>query len=577
VWLLTRACRSKPASTRHALWLLASLKFLLPFDLLVNVCRGLAPAVPAVPTILGPVFDTVTAPLQPGRVFVQTQFTGQPDDMAVPLGSIFVVVWAVGTLAMGLRWLAGWLRLRRLVRGQRGGHERIRIKTVVDRIASRMKVSAPDVAVSAESVEPGIFGIIHPMLLWPRDLMNRLTEAEAEAVVAHELCHVRRRDNLTGAAHELVQALFWFHPLLPTVGRRLHREREQACDEEVLLSGHLRRTYAESIVKTCEFCTLAPQGALVGATGHLRDRIVAILGHEAPRRQSVRTPLLTAGVFLLLAPVAFGALRPPRPAPPPRMVSVLPGLRVQPPPPPTGGPSFDVVSVKRNTGSDLARRFEATPGGVNLINLTLRELIYLAYQTQDRLLVGGPAWMNDARFDIVATTADGAAQAPILTLVRQLLADRFHLVMHREVREMPIYELQLLRGDGRLGRGLIPTTCVTSAPGAAIATPLLANGRFPCGVHRFAPGHILLTGASLDSLANRLGSQTQVDRGVVNATGLDGQYDIEVTFESGTPAQDGGALSVFAAVQEDLGLRLTPAKGRVDVLVVDSVDAPPSD
>src|SRR6266576_923925 len=78
-------------------------------------------------------------------------------------------------------------------------------------------------------------------------------------MLAHELWHVQRRDNLAAAVHMLVEAVFWFHPLLWWLGARLVEERERACDEEVLEMGKERQVYAESILKICEFCVESPE------------------------------------------------------------------------------------------------------------------------------------------------------------------------------------------------------------------------------------------------------------------------------------------------------------------------------
>ena len=83
---------------------------------------------------------------------------------------------------------------------------------------------------------------MHPVLLWPEGLSERLDDAHLEAVIAHELCHVRRRDNLAAAIHMLVEAVFWFHPLVWWLGARLIDERERACDEEVLQRGSAPHT-----------------------------------------------------------------------------------------------------------------------------------------------------------------------------------------------------------------------------------------------------------------------------------------------------------------------------------------------
>jgi beta-lactamase regulating signal transducer with metallopeptidase domain len=99
-------------------------------------------------------------------------------------------------------------------------------------------------------MEPGVFGWRSPVLLWPRGIEERLTDLQIDAIVAHEIAHMRRRDNLTSALHMIVQAIFWFHPLTWWIGTRLVDERERACDEDVLRGGSRPDVYAESILKT---------------------------------------------------------------------------------------------------------------------------------------------------------------------------------------------------------------------------------------------------------------------------------------------------------------------------------------
>jgi beta-lactamase regulating signal transducer with metallopeptidase domain len=100
-------------------------------------------------------------------------------------------------------------------------------------------------------MEPGIFGLVRPALLWPQAISARLEEAHLEAVLAHEVRHVRRRDNLTAVFHMLVEAIFWFHPLLWWLEKRLVEEREYACDEEISLRCGQPQIYAESILRVC--------------------------------------------------------------------------------------------------------------------------------------------------------------------------------------------------------------------------------------------------------------------------------------------------------------------------------------
>jgi bla regulator protein blaR1 len=105
---------------------------------------------------------------------------------------------------------------------------------------------------SRACLEPGIFGIARPVLVWPAGISERLPDAHLEAILAHELWHVRRRDNLAAAVHMAVEAIFWFYPLVWWLGSRLLDERERACDEEVLdlvrrRAPGLRREHSESL------------------------------------------------------------------------------------------------------------------------------------------------------------------------------------------------------------------------------------------------------------------------------------------------------------------------------------------
>jgi beta-lactamase regulating signal transducer with metallopeptidase domain len=123
-------------------------------------------------------------------------------------------------------------------------------------------------------LEPGVVGFWRPVLLMPADIQTRLTSSQLKAVLVHELCHVRRRDNLTSAVHMIVEAVFWFHPLVWWIGRRLVDERERACDEEVLRLGNEPQVYAEGILNVCRIYLESPLRCMSGVTGSdLKKRI----------------------------------------------------------------------------------------------------------------------------------------------------------------------------------------------------------------------------------------------------------------------------------------------------------------
>ena len=142
----------------------------------------------------------------------------------------------------------------------------------------------------------------------------RLDDAQVHAVLAHELAHARRRDNLTAAMHMFVEAVFWFHPLVWWIGARLVDERERACDEEVVRLGNDPDVYAESILKTCHFFVESPLTCVPGVTGsNLKKRIERIMSHRPGARLSRWAKAFSdrAAVVTVAAPVAIGALTTP--------------------------------------------------------------------------------------------------------------------------------------------------------------------------------------------------------------------------------------------------------------------------
>jgi len=203
----------------------------------------------------------------------------------------------------GSRFSSGTLRWRRISAAirkavpLRDGRE-VEALRWVERIAGMPK--RIEIFLSRTSLEPGIFGIARPVLIWPQGISERLEDAHLAAILAHELWHVRRRDNLAAATHMVVEAIFWFHPLVWWLGARLVDERERACDEEVLESGSDSQVYAECILKICEFCVGSPLPCVSGVTGaDLKRRIVRIMSDRVARKLDFRRKLLLAAAAIL--------------------------------------------------------------------------------------------------------------------------------------------------------------------------------------------------------------------------------------------------------------------------------------
>jgi beta-lactamase regulating signal transducer with metallopeptidase domain len=195
-------------------------------------------------------------------------------------------------------WAREWLRIR-----------------AIARTAPPLPLGLPiPVLSTAVPLEPGVFGIFRPVLLLPDGIAIRLTQVQLRAILAHELCHVRRRDNLTAAFHMLVEAVFWFHPLVWWLGARIVDERERACDEEVLQDGSHAEIYAETILKVCEFYLESPLTCMSGITGSdLKKRMERIMRNQVGENLKIRKKLLLATVVMvaLALPVLVGVMTAP--------------------------------------------------------------------------------------------------------------------------------------------------------------------------------------------------------------------------------------------------------------------------
>lgn len=253
---------------------------------------------------------------------------------------------------------------------------------------------------------------------------------------------------------------------------------------------------------------------------------------------------------------------------------------------------FEAASVKPsdpNTGPGAGIRRQ--PGGrFNTFNTPVRTLITFAYQIQGYQLVGGPDWIGNARYDVVAKfegdpppVRPGTGADHMMLATRTLLADRFKLKVHRETRELDIYALMTARPDGKPGPKLktAADNCSPEAIAARRGAPPPAPGTGPvCGIQWLA-GRVRFGGYPLSLFATTVSSQ--VGRAVVDRTGLTGNWDFEMTYAAPPPQgplpggaepppTDPDAPDLFTAVREQLGLKLEATKGPVEVLVIDSIE-----
>ena len=268
-------------------------------------------------------------------------------------------------------------------------------------------------------------------------------------------------------------------------------------------------------------------------------------------------------------------------------------------------PRFEVASIKPNKSGQLAMSAHGEPGGRFVAqNLSLKDLVALAYKVRDFQISGGPSWMSADRFDVIARAdrdlpplqVDGRV-GPLELMLQSLLVERFKLVARTETQERPLFTLVMARSDRRLGDKLQPSTVDCAAmfaerarSGGPAPGPLMGNGRPTCGM-AISPWAMRLGGVPMSQFVSVLAQMT--NRFVVDQTGLSGQYDIDLQWTPpgarGVPPGDAAAPAVpvpafnangatlETALQEQLGLKLEPQRGPVPIVVIESAEQPTPD
>ena len=625
IGVITLAFRKNAAAVRHVLWLAASVKFLVPFAALIAIGGAIGVRTPISAPIRHETVIVVGDPNHPlplpvFDVPVPPPLGADGTGMLARLAPVGAAVWLAGALAILAMWLVRWRKAAAIARNAAPIESGPAFETLraVERRVGRAR---PIRLVSSDApFEPGVFGIVRPVLVWPKTVADHLGEDQIVSILTHEVSHVRRRDNLAAAMHMVVEAFFWFHPVVWWIGARLVDERERACDEAVLQSGSEPEVYATSILSACRIYVEAPLACVSGVTGSdLNRRVERIMSEGAGRSLSVwrKAALAVFAVLVVGAPIVLGAAAP-RPRVERRSVQSV-ALRVKRPlmleVSPQGTttlPQFEVASIKPNRSAIPKVSIQTLPGGRFIAtNVTVRFLVQYAYGLQPSQMTGGPGWLNDERFDIVAKGGSDDANgfdsekrgAPGRTqlMVRALLADRFRLGVHAETREQPIFALVLANKDRRLGPQLKASTLDCSDPTPQtvaektkdfgtkhVERSAQPSGDAPsCGIRiGGGPGRMVVGGASLTQVASSL--MPWVGRLVVDRTGLSGTFDLTLKWTpdrlpqgfdkkiaaGGLPPADPDGPSIFTALQEQLGLKLDSQKSAVEILIIDRAEHP---
>lgn len=300
--------RHAPARYRHAVWTLAAAKFLVPSAFLAaagaTVSAGLAPAE-------SPLARWIDRSLPFLTLRSATSELSAAPGTADLIWPVLMLIWIAGAATLVIWRLRQWRGTVVLVQHATPLHWGREADALAHAMQRSTCARAIDLRQGESAVEPAVVGVMTPAIVWPAGLSERLTDDELQAVLAHEIAHVTRHDNLIAWLQIVAETLFWFYPLTWWLGTRIVSERERACDEEVVHMGTDRRSYAAGILEVCNFCLRAPAALVAGVgSSNLAQRVERILT-GAPRKMGTRAARLTGLCFALamtLAPLTLGAL-----------------------------------------------------------------------------------------------------------------------------------------------------------------------------------------------------------------------------------------------------------------------------
>ncbi len=219
-----------------------------------------------------------------------------------------VAAWLIGVLLLSLRPMIGLYTVQRL---RRVGLSAVNdtLQEILRTTTARMHLNrGVEIAQSALVQVPAVIGYFRPLILLPASAVTGLTREQLEAVIAHELAHVRRHDYLVNLLQTAIETLLFYHPAVWWILRHVRRERENCCDDLALAVCDDAVDYADALVAVDQLCAVAPQPALSAGGGSLLERIRRIAGHSSPAMHAgnswmvwLLTPFFVAAVALPIA------------------------------------------------------------------------------------------------------------------------------------------------------------------------------------------------------------------------------------------------------------------------------------
>jgi uncharacterized protein (TIGR03435 family) len=514
---------------------------------------------------------TFTAPMSTARTEPARSISlALPSDADRAMPGVFlswvVAFWLTGATAFSLRLLGGWILAERLgsrmVRPAAADWQR-----TFERLKTRICVSRPvRLLVSGLLQAPAAVGWLWPVVLVPAGALAGLPTAQLEALLLHELAHIRRHDYLVHILQSVIEAVFFYHPGVWWISNHMRAERELCCDDIAVSVTCDPVIYARALAEFDSARLIQPT-VMAASGGSLSDRIARLLGQSSASRRGA-SGTATAPLLILLVIGVWA-------------VFAQPAVR----------PQFEVASIKPSF-SQRIMNVRPLPGRLTA-DAIVQILVQYAYGVAPFQVVGGPNWLTSKRYQIDAKADVGASRDQMFLMLESLLEDRFQLKTHRDIKELPVFALVPNKGSLKLPppkEGVCVDSAVDAPAEWAGAGRMAAPGEVQptqdqCGsaVVALGLGGARIKGGkiAMPELVRTLSKL--VGRSVIDRTGFRGLFDLQLDFvpDDTTPSMpppppgsDITGVSIAQALQQQLGLRLESTRGPVEVIVVDHAQEP---
>jgi uncharacterized protein (TIGR03435 family) len=514
---------------------------------------------------------TFTAPMSAARTEpARSVSLSLPTDADRALPGVFlswvVAFWLIGATAFSLRLLGGWILAERL-RSTMVRPVSAEWRRTLDRLRTRISVSRPvRLLVSGLVQAPASIGWLRPIVLVPAGALGGLPAAQLEALLLHELAHIRRHDYLVHILQRVVEAVFFYHPGVWWISSHMRIERELCCDDIAVSITGDALIYARALAEFDSARFIQP-AVMAANGGSVADRIARLLGQSSTSgRASGGTATAPALILLAVGAWAVFAQSPVR-------------------------PQFEVASIKPSF-SQRIMNVRPLPGRLTA-DASLQILMQYAYGVESFQVVGVPNSLTSKRYQIEAKADAARSRDQMFLMLQSLLEDRFQLKTHRDTKELPVFALVINKGSLKLPPPK-EGGCVDSAVDAPVewvgAGRMAAPGEVQPAMGRCGSAVVALGPRGAEMKGGKIAMPELVrtlskllGRAVIDRTGFTGLFDLQLDFvpDDTTPSMpppppDSGmtGASLAQALQQQLGLRLQSTKGPVQVIVVDQAETP---